>query len=471
MIYQDAIKLISGFRYITEQLEIQSPAGRQILSSIPWLKKKKEIEKTLTEVEQAYVIIKDKSRSTQLSLLLNKLEDIRYITPTFDRLKNGMILNDIEFFEIKHFTILAKDINRIAKKLQIDFFSIPCLEEVITTLDPEKKEIPHFYIYDVYSDNLAKLREKINNSKQENISTESLKIEAEKLEDEIRKSISEKLAPHTDNLKTALLKIAHLDIIIAKANLAINVGLSKPKIVEEKTKYNGLFHPKVSNQLEKKGKKFQPVDIDISLKPTVITGANMTGKSVLLMSVALAQTMMQFGFFVPAAYAEITPVDNVLISAGDNHDELNGLSSFASEMMIINRMTERLLSGENLLVLIDELARTTNPSEGSAIVSGTLDFLNEHSVRSLITTHYSINTDCRKLRVKGFIEKSDEAKIDLQNINNYIDYSLEEEKSNKVPHEALRIAEIIGVSKELTNKFRHYINDSNQENNICKKVN
>ncbi len=221
MIFQDAIKYIRGFRYIVDLLEIQSPAGRQLLSSLPWLKKKEEIEKTLTEVEDVQVVINDKSMSSQLSILQNKLEGIRHITPTFDRLKNGMIINDIELFEIKHFAILAKEINRITKKLQISFFSIPCLQEVIITLDPEKKEIPHFHIYDAYSNDLAALRAKINISKRDNISIEALRKEIEELEDEIRRKISEKLAPYANNLKIALLEIARLDIIIAKANAAV----------------------------------------------------------------------------------------------------------------------------------------------------------------------------------------------------------------------------------------------------------
>ena len=108
------------------------------------------------------------------------------------------------------------------------------------------------------------------------------------------------------------------------------------------------------------------------------------------------------------------------------------------------------------LVLIDEPARTTNPKEGNAIVCGIVDFLKQYKVRSLITTHYSMDMNCRKLRVKGFTPHGSKEKITVQNINSYIDYSLEETNETEVPHEAIKIAEIIGVDRELLEHAKNY---------------
>ena len=218
-----------------------------------------------------------------------------------------------------------------------------------------------------------------------------------------------------------------------------------------------MFHPQVAFALSQHGKSFQRIDIKIPAQPTLITGANMAGKSVLLKTVALIQTMAQFGFYVPAASAKIVPVEEIFISAGDGQDEMNGLSSFASEMLRINQTVTAIKKGTKALVLIDELARTTNPAEGKAIVCGMLDFLIENAVRALITTHYSIHLPCRKLRVKGFIELESNPKIDSKNINNYIDYSLEETTDNEVPHEAVKIAEIIGVDDDILERTKKYL--------------
>jgi len=103
-----------------------------------------------------------------------------------------------------------------------------------------------------------------------------------------------------------------------------------------------------------------------------------------------------------------------------------------------------------LLVLIDELARTTNPTEGRAIVSAVANLLNDCNVKAVITTHYSgLSTQCRKLRVNGFIEDSKDATITVKNIGDYIDYSLIDDDGTNVPHEALRIAQILGVDADV----------------------
>ena len=91
--------------------------------------------------------------------------------------------------------------------------------------------------------------------------------------------------------------------------------------------FEGLFHPQIREILEQEGRAFQAVDLKLEKGTTVITGANMAGKTVLLKSVQLAQYLMQFGFYVPARRAGMPLVEQVLTSIGDDQDELNGLSS------------------------------------------------------------------------------------------------------------------------------------------------
>lgn len=147
-------------------------------------------------------------------------------------------------------------------------------------------------------------------------------------------------------------------------------------------------------------------------------------------------------------------VEKILMSIGDEQDELSGLSSFAAEMLRINEIVGRVKTGKRALVLVDELARTTNPEEGRMIVNGVVGFLTDRGVQALVTTHYSgISTSCRKLRVKGFVEGKVQGHISLKNINEFIDYSLEEEHGDEVPQEALRIAALLGVDGELLERM------------------
>ena len=184
----------------------------------------------------------------------------------------------------------------------------------------------------------------------------------------------------------------------------------------------------------------------------------MAGKTVLLKSVGLVQLMFQFGFPLPVECCCLQPVDDVVFSIGDEQNEMNGLSSFASEITRISEVLYRSQK-ERLLVLIDEPARTTNPIEGKALVQALASIMDSRHSISLITTHYSqLGLQCRRLRVKGFVESMVNVPLSAQNINSFIDYSLIEDDSDEVPHEALRIAEMLSCHPDLISLARNYLN-------------
>jgi len=142
----------------------------------------------------------------------------------------------------------------------------------------------------------------------------------------------------------------------------------------------------------------------------------------------------------------------------DQQSALKGLSSFAAEILNINEMLHAVGSGRKVLILIDELAQTTNPIEGSAIVNSVLELLYENKVQSVITTHFSnITAPCKKIRVKGFTGKDIAQSINPQQINDFMDYNLIEDAVEQVPMEALRISKILGVNKALLEKAERYL--------------
>lgn len=274
------------------------------------------------------------------------------------------------------------------------------------------------------------------------------------IEDCIRERLSVELRKYHKALQQALDLMGWLDVVIAKAMQARDWGLTRPAITQDTASFRGLFNPELRISLEAAGKRFQPVNIRLTTGPTVITGANMSGKTVLLHSVELAQYMLQFGFYIAAERAEMALVDEVHCSVGDGQDQLSGLSSFAAEMMRMDELAKSVRAGRRVLALIDEPARTTNPVEGRAIVNGVLEFLADYEVPSLVTTHYNgIAAPCCKLKVKGFSETNAEEKITLKNINDFIDYSLEEVTTDEVPHEAIRIARILGIDPEILRRI------------------
>mgnify|MGYP000358373955 CR=1 FL=1 len=306
-------------------------------------------------------------------------------------------------------------------------------------------------------DVLDALRKQIKARKQagaDESQVQELYFRSVEIEDRIRERLSVELRKYHEALQQALDRMGWLDVVIAKAMQARDWGLTRPAITQDTTSFRGLFNPELRISLEAAGKRFQPVNIRLTTGPTVITGANMSGKTVLLHSVELAQYMLQFGFYIAAERAEIALVDEVHCSIGDGQDQLSGLSSFAAEMMRMDELAKSVRAGRRVLALIDEPARTTNPVEGRAIVNGVLEFLADYEVPSLVTTHYNgIAAPCRKLKVKGFSETNAEERITLKNINDFIDYSLEEVTTDEVPHEAIRIARILGIDPEILRRI------------------
>lgn len=462
MLLRSAIEEVNGFRYMIDQLEIQSGLAKRVLNTQPYLHTKEEIVAKLDKTEATVNFLRDSLLTDTITKINVKLMQVKDIRGTANRITESQALDDIELFELKAFSLLAMEIRQLLVSAGIDMVVLPDLEAVVNILDPERMRIPHFYVYDAYSEELAALRAKMKalkmDAKTEDKLLDQLQFEHTLQEDRAREELSTQIHPYKQEINEAIAQVATLDILLAKAKQVIDMRLCKPGITETVTRYKNIFNPQVKEVLRQEGKKFQAIDIDIAPGACLITGANMAGKSVILKTVALAQTLFQFGFYVPAEHAEIALVDEVLLCMGDEQSELSGLSSYASEMLRINTIVQDVKAGKNALILIDELARTTNPTEGKAIVNAMLDFLTDKGARSLITSHYSgIKAGCRKMRVKGFIKDKINGQLTINNINEFIDYSLIEDTQDSVPQEAMRIARILGVDEELLDKAENYL--------------
>lgn len=458
MLLKDVIAMDAGLRYMIDQLPLQSSAARHLLFDRPWLTTEEEISEELDRVQQVMDRLVQPGFNSLLSKLSVSLRQVKDIRRTICRLYEGLTMDDIELFELKALGLLAGEIDELLADCSFGFIELPDLSEMVALLDPQQTGIPHFYIYDSYSERLRQVREQIQRlgGEENNQQTlEALYAENSCLEDEIRHQLSGELRRHASTIQQALLEIARLDILIAKARQALMMRLSRP-VIAEATNLKGLVYPPVQKLLMESDRQYQPIDIRLDRGAILLTGANMGGKTLVLKSIALTQWLFQFGFFVPATAAEVAIVDAVCLLLTDDLSS-GGLSSFAGEIVRLNSLIARILNGERLLVLIDEPARTTNPQEGKAIVSALFDFLEKHSITSVVTTHLSgVMTNGRRLRVKGFTHTTEELLTDIHNLQDYMDYSLVTEEGSDAPHEAIRIARLLGMEQELVDKAVFY---------------
>ena len=467
------LKQLEALDFLFSNLELRSGLAKRYLLDSPFMTDAEAIEQSLSEVEQMQRLLEQPEHSDCFAEIQRKLLNIKDINAVFGNLSHGLVLDDVELFEIKNFCLTAQSIASLFSKTGSDVLYFPTLDSALDILDPDGVRMPNFYIYDNYSPALENIRTEIKritkamDALPEDDVEQHRKLQQSRddfhqqsvvIEDDIRKEIASRLFRYMETLQLTLDNVAHLDILMAKAQQATKLHLTKPSISCESTTYRRLFNPHIQHLLEQNGKKYQAVDLHIPHQPCLITGANMAGKTVLLKTLCLAQYLFQFGFFVPAESAQMCIADAVLTCMEDEQSDLKGLSSFAAEILNVNNMLHETANGRKPLILIDELAQTTNPVEGSAIVNSVLEFLYENKVQSVITTHFSnITAPCKKLRVKGFIEKNASEPVTPQNVNDFIDYSLVEDSVEQVPMEALRIAGILGVDETLVERAKKYI--------------
>ncbi|MBP5546223.1 MAG: DNA mismatch repair protein MutS [Bacteroidales bacterium] len=449
---KDLIKQDAGFQYIIDSMDFMSSAGRRRMLNTEFCNQPDALRTEWHRLDRAiHATLEFKYKKPYIDLrhCLMCLHDLQ---GTLASLSNHTPLNEVELFEIK---TLAQQ-SQIAKGAiaglgLAEILPLPDTTEVFALLDPDHTGIANFYIYDSYDPRLTPLRRELNalqTSEGDPMRISQLLAEQNEIQNEVCLRLSDQLHPWADTLITTLEQMAYTDFLLAKAELAIRWELTQPEICET-TEYKGLINPRLKERNEKANLRYQPVDITLHPGVCLITGANMAGKTVLLKSVGTAQIMAQCGMYVPASKAVVRLVEGVLTSIGDDQDEMNGLSSYAAEIIKISDILDTCRHHE-MLVLIDEPARTTNPVEGKALVQAIIKILNTLNSTTLVTTHYSqLGASCRRLRVKGFVENLSELPLNPQNINRFIDYSLTEDTSDDVPHEALRIATILHCDPEM----------------------
>lgn len=440
MQFRSIIDSPCGMYFMLDTLELQSGFSRRVLLESIMMTERETIEESYRKLSAVYnVLVADTSiaTKTQLQTIQFKLQGIRDIRQTIERTVSSQ-LDDVELFEIKHLAILSETVSEMIDHLgllETKIVDLPDLKAVIEMLDPDGTQIASFYIYDSYSSELRAIRKRLK--KDEGEFDEKLFLEASILEDQIRTNLSKRLTSCTAALERALIQLAFFDIYLAKAIQIQKFGLSFPQISSDsKTAFKGLFNPEIREVLQSKQKTYQPIDIDFQSRPILIIGANMGGKTVVLKTLTLSQYLFQFGFGIPAQEAVIDIKQRIYLCMGDEQSTTEGLSSFAAEMKRIDRIIAASRENEKIIALIDEPARTTNPVEGTALVSALIKVLQPMNGNLLLTTHYNVATEkVKRLRVRG---------LDGEKMN----YELIETTDGEVPHEALHIAETLGIDAE-----------------------
>ena len=207
---------------------------------------------------------------------------------------------------------------------------------------------------------------------------------------EVRDRIKSRLPQIQDTAK----RIAVIDVIASLAEAAYMNNYSRPDLnIDGKIEIRDGRHPLVEKILT--SSLFVPNDTNLAPNRCalmIITGPNMAGKSTYMRQVALLTLMTQAGSFIPAASANISPVDRIFTRIGASDDLVSGQSTFMVEM---NEVAQILtFATENSLIILDEVGRGTSTFDGMSIARAVIEFIDKKiCAKTLFATHYHELTD------------------------------------------------------------------------------
>ncbi len=282
---------------------------------------------------------------------------------------------------------------------------------------------------------------------------------------DIRERITGELKEDAVLLRQIFSIIGKLDIYLAKASLAVAMKAVRPQMIKDgQLMIEEGRHAIVESYLNGKKQSYTPVSITLDKNVTLITGANMGGKTISLKMVGLIVAMAHYGLFVPARAAIIPYYSFIDAIIGDEQNVAKGLSTFGAEMVEIIDALEA--SNQRGLVLIDELASGTNPAEGWALSDSILEAFCQKSSDVVVTTHYDgLGKDAamRHLQVAGL--KSLPETIDRNQVTKTLaegmDYRLEKvDKDSMVPKDAIKIAAGLGLASEIISRAKCKLEDN-----------
>ena len=275
--------------------------------------------------------------------------------------------------------------------------------------------------------------------------------------------VRDKIKLRLNDIQESAKKIAIIDAIQSFAEIANVNNYVRPNLnFEGKIQIKDGRHPLVEKIL--KNELFVPNDTNLNKNSSlmIITGPNMAGKSTYMRQVALITLMTQAGSFVPANFANISPVDRIFTRIGAGDDIVSGQSTFMVEMNEVANILK--FSTEKSLIILDEVGRGTSTFDGMSIARAVIEYIDKKiCAKTLFATHYHELTD-----LENFSDKIQNFSVAVKERGNEIIFLRRIKKGGADKSYGIQVAKLAGLPKFVMNRAEEIL--KNLEENSTEKV-
>lgn len=466
------LKEDTGYRWVMARVEPASPFGHALVRNPRWYgpEDRAELDRELSRV--AALLDRLEENAPLLDSITHILSEFHDIRNSLKRPTNAP-MDEVELFEIKHFLIHLERLSEAYGQMEpLEDLEVRAMTATLDLLDPSGRRLPAFTLENAFEPALERVRQE--KTQVENLLRQiekkgrddlmahrrELVLKEDRLELGARKRLTMALMRERETFLAAMDVIGRLDLVLSKARLARRFYCCRPVLTERaRVEAVDMIHPEVADHLQERGGNFTSVSITLDKGATVITGANMGGKSVSMKSLTLNLLLVQTGFFAFAGAFTAPLFDSVALICTDRQSVEQGLSSFGAEVAALGNVL-REEKGRFFYVALDEFARGTNPREGAALAKALVEYLGRLNCIALMTTHYDGVSDAasRHYRVAGLdaldtaAVRKDEAPLDR--LSRLMDYHLiEAAPGEPCPRDALRVCRLLDLDPELIEIF------------------
>lgn len=437
------LKQDSGYRWVMSRLDTVSPFGHALAREPDWYGpgREAELEEELARI--ALAVERDND------VLVHGLSEFRDIRNSFHRVSNAP-MDVVELFEVKHFLLHWERLNEVYQASPLPGIKLPDLKDMLAWLDPTGRRLPTFSVENAFNPALERIRaektqveQQLRQGQEEVLMARRTELVQEETaaEREARLRLTAALLREKERFLAAMDALGRLDFVLAKAKLAKKYGCVRPEIGGAAVCVEEMTHPQVA---EHRNGEFTPVSVELERGATVVTGANMGGKSVALKNVVLNLLLMHTGFFVFAKQMVSPLFHAVNLIGADAQSVERGLSSFGAEVKALDEVL-KAEQGQFFFLALDEFARGTNPREGAAFARALVKYLNGLNCVAMLSTHYDgvASAAARHYQVAGLDETA-----------RVMDYRLVlAEPDAPCPKDALKVCRMLGLNQELLEIF------------------